>query len=217
MTPVIVLSNAYLSNGSEPFRIPRLAELPKFKLPPLPEPEQFKPYMRDSETLSRPWAHAGLKGYEHRVGGLEKTDGTGNVSHDPDNHELMSRLRAAKIAKVSAEIPPTKVSGTGEGELLVIGWGSTYGAITQAVNAARKEGLQVSSAHVWYMNPLPQDLGTVLRRFRKILVPEENFGQFRMLLRAAYGIEPLGLNKVQGQALNSDEVLQKIKEILRGN
>ena len=217
MTPVIVLSNAYLSNGSEPFRIPKLRELPKFELPPLPEPGQFKPYMRDPDTLARPWAHAGLKGYEHRVGGLEKADWSGNVSHDADNHELMSKLREAKIAKVAAEIPPVKVYGAEEGELLVLGWGSTFGAITQAVNAARKAGLQVSSAHVRFINPLPPDLGIVMRRFRKILVPEENFGQFRMMLRAAYAVEPAGLNKVQGQALNSDEVLQKIKEILRGH
>ena len=217
MTPVIVLSNAYLSNGSEPFRIPKLRELPKFEVPPLPEPEQFKPYMRNTETLARPWAYAGLKGYEHRIGGLEKSDGAGAVSHDPENHELMSKLRAEKIARVAAEIPPTKVYGAAEGDLLVVGWGSTFGAVTQAVNEARKTGLQVSSAHVKYMNPLPPDLGTVMRRFRKILVPEENFGQFRMMLRAAYALEPIGLNKVQGQALNSDEILVKIKEILRGN
>lgn len=217
MTPVIVLSNAYLSNGSEPFRIPKLKELPKFDTPQLPEPGQFKPYSRNPETLARPWAHAGLKGYEHRIGGLEKTDGAGAVSHDPENHELMSKLRDAKIAKVASEIPPTKVYGAADGELLVLGWGSTFGAITQAVNEARKAGLQVSSAHIKYMNPLPPDLGTVLRRFRRILAPEENFGQFRMMLRAAYGLEPIGLNKVQGQALNADEILAKIKEILRGN
>ncbi|MCX5784436.1 MAG: 2-oxoacid:acceptor oxidoreductase subunit alpha [Elusimicrobia bacterium] len=217
MTPVIVLSNAYLSNGSEPFRIPKLKELPKFDVPRLPEPGQFKPYMRNPETLARPWAYAGLKGYEHRIGGLEKSDGDGAVSHDPENHELMSKLRAEKIARVAADIPPTKVYGALEGDLLVVGWGSTFGAITQAVNEARRTGLQVSSAHVKYMNPLPPDLGTVMRRFRKILVPEENFGQFRMMLRAAYALEPIGLNKVQGQALNSDEILVKIKEILRGS
>ena len=217
MTPVIVLSNAYLSNGTEPFRIPKLRDLPKFEIPPLPEPGQFKPYIRNPVTLARPWAYAGLKGYEHRVGGLEKADGTGAVSHDPENHELMSKLRAEKVARVAAEIPPTRVYGAGEGDLLVIGWGSTFGAVTQAVNEARKTGLQVSSAHVKYMNPLPPDLGTVMRRFRKVLVPEENFGQFRMMLRAACMLEPIGLNKVQGQALNSDEILVKIKEILRGN
>jgi 2-oxoglutarate ferredoxin oxidoreductase subunit alpha len=118
---------------------------------------------------------------------------------------------------VAAEIPATKVCGAAEGDLLVVGWGSTFGAITQAVNEARRTGLQVSSAHVKYMNPLPPDLGTVMRRFRRILVPEENFGQFRMMLRAAYALEPIGLNKVQGQALNSDEILAKIKEILRSH
>lgn len=217
MTPVIVLSNAYLSNGSEPFRIPKLRELPKFDLPPLPPPDQFKPYARNPETLVRPWAYVGQKGYEHRVGGLEKADGTGNVSHDPENHEKLSKIRAEKVAGVAVEIPPTKVYGSDQGELLVLGWGSTFGAITQAVNEARKTGLPVSSAHIRFMNPLPPDLGTVMRRFRKVLVPEENFGQFRMMLRAAYGIEPAGLNKVQGQALNSEEVLARIKEILRGH
>ena len=217
MTPVIVLSNAYLSNGSEPFRIPKLRELPRLEVPPLPKPGQFKPYMRNPETLARPWAYAGLKGYEHRIGGLEKADGTGAVSYDPDNHEKMTKLRAEKVARVVAEIPPTKIFGASEGELLVVGWGSTFGAIKQAVTEARKMGLQVSSIHVKYMNPLPPDLGTVIRRFRKILVPEENSGQFRMMLRANYLIEPTGLNKVQGQALNSDEILGKIKEILRGS
>ncbi|HCE98608.1 MAG: 2-oxoglutarate ferredoxin oxidoreductase subunit alpha [Elusimicrobia bacterium GWF2_52_66] len=217
MTPVIVLSNAYLSNGSEPFRIPKLRELPRFEVPPLPEPGQFKPYMRSSETLARPWAYAGLKGYEHRIGGLEKADITGAVSYEPENHEKMTKLRAEKIARVVAEIPPTRISGANEGELLVVGWGSTFGAITQAVTEAREMGLRVSSAHIKYMNPLPPDLGTVIRRFRKVLVPEENLGQFRMMLRASYLIEPIGLNKIQGQALNSDEILSKIKEILRGN
>ena len=217
MTPVIVLSNAYLSNGSEPFRIPKLRELPRLEVPPLPEPEQFKPYMRNPETLARPWAYAGLKGYEHRTGGLEKADGTGAVSYDQENHEKMTKIRAEKVARVVAEIPPTKIFGSSEGELLVVGWGSTFGAITQAVTEARKMGLQVSSIHVKYMNPLPPDLGTVIRRFRKVLAPEENSGQFRMMLRANYLIEPTGLNKVQGQALNSDEILGKIKEILRGN
>lgn len=217
MTPVIVLSNAYLSNGSEPFRIPKLKELPKFELPPLPPPENYKPYMRDSDTLARPWAGPGMKGYEHRTGGLEKADVSGAISYEAENHEKMTKIREEKIARVVREIPPTKIHGDSEGELLVVGWGSTFGAISQAVSEARRTGFNVSAIHVKFMNPLPADLGTIMRRFRKVLVPEENSGQFRMMLRSACAIEPIGLNKVQGQPLNSDEVLHKIKEVLRGN
>jgi len=217
MTPVIVLSNSYLSNGSEPFRIPKLGELPKFELPPMPRPEDFKPYMRDRDTLGRPWASPGMKGYEHRTGGLEKAENSGAISYDAENHEKMTKIRDEKVARVVREIPPTKIYGAGEGELLVVGWGSTFGAITQAVSEARKTGLNVSAIHIKFVNPLPADLGTIMRRFRKVLVPEENTGQFRMMLRSAYALEPIGLNKVQGQPLNAEEVLGKIKEILRGN
>ncbi|MHB0997034.1 MAG: 2-oxoacid:acceptor oxidoreductase subunit alpha [Elusimicrobiales bacterium] len=214
MTPVIVLSNSYLSNGSEPFRIPKLSELPKFEPAPLPPPEQFKPYQRDPATLARPWAWPGMKGYEHRIGGLEKLEGTGAISYDPENHQKMTDIRAAKIAGVAREIPPTKLNGPEAGELLVLGWGSTYGAITEAMGEARKAGLSVSSAHIRHLFPLPPDLGGMLKRFRKVLVPEENTGQLRLLLRSEYLLEPLGLNKVQGQPLNSDEILAKIREVL---
>ena len=217
MTPVIVLSNSYLSSGSEPFRIPKLSELPKFQMSPLPAPEDFKPFMRDPDTLARPWTWPGLAGYEYRAGGLEKQDVTGAVSYDPENHERMTKLRAEKVARVAKEIPPTKIYGQSEGDLLVVGWGSTYGAITTAVNAARKAGLSVSSIHIKHIFPMPPDLGTIMRRFRRVLVPEENSGQLRLLLRSAHMLEPLGLNKVQGQPINSDEVLAKIQEILRGN
>ncbi|MCM2268214.1 MAG: 2-oxoacid:acceptor oxidoreductase subunit alpha [Elusimicrobiales bacterium] len=216
MTPVIVLSNSYLSNGSEPFRIPKLSELPKFEVSPLPAPADFKPFMRDPKTLARPWAWPGLKGYEHRIGGLEKADGSGAISYDPENHERMTRIRAEKIAGVAREIPPTRVKGKAEGELLVLGWGSTYGAIASAVSEARKAGLEVSSAHLRHVWPLPPDLGPLLKRFKKVLLPEENTGQLRMILRSEYMLEALGLNKVQGQPLNSDEVLAKIKEVLGG-
>jgi 2-oxoglutarate ferredoxin oxidoreductase subunit alpha len=216
MTPVIVLSNSYLSNGSEPFRIPKLSELPRFQLPPRPAPEAFKPYQRDPQTLARPWAWPGLKGYEHRIGGLEKADVTGVISYDPENHEKLTRLRAAKVAGIAGEIPPTKVNGREGGELLVLGWGSTYGAIASAVAEARRAGLDVSSAHIRNIFPLPPDLGAVMKRFKKVLVPEENTGQLRLLLRSEFLLEPAGLNKVQGQPLNPDEVLAKIKELLGG-
>jgi 2-oxoglutarate ferredoxin oxidoreductase subunit alpha len=214
MTPVIVLSNSYLSNGSEPFRIPKLSELPKFEPAPLPPPEQFKPYMRDPVTLARPWACPGMKGYEHRIGGLEKLEGSGAISYDPENHQKMTDIRAAKVAGIAREIPPTRLNGPEAGELLVLGWGSTYGAITEAMGEARKAGLKVSSVHIRNLFPLPPDLGGILTRFRKVLVPEENTGQLRLLLRAQYLMEPLGLNKVQGQPLNSDEILAKIREVL---
>ncbi|MDD2806714.1 MAG: 2-oxoacid:acceptor oxidoreductase subunit alpha [Elusimicrobiales bacterium] len=214
MTPVIVLSNSYLSNGSEPFRIPKLSELPKFDLPPLPAPEAFKPYLRDPATLARPWAWPGLKGYEHRIGGLEKADVTGAISYDPENHQKMTDIRAAKIAGIAREIPPTRLNGPESGDLLVLGWGSTYGAIIEAMGEARKAGLTVSSAHLRNLWPLPPDLGAILKRFRRVLVPEENTGQLRLLLRSEYLLEPLGLNKVQGQPLNADEILAKIKEVL---
>jgi 2-oxoglutarate ferredoxin oxidoreductase subunit alpha len=217
MTPVIVLSNSYLSSGSEPFRIPKLSELPKFQVSPLPKPADFKPFMRDPDTLARPWTWPGLAGYEYRAGGLEKADITGAVSYDPENHERMTKLRAEKVARVVKEIPPTKIHGQAEGDLLVVGWGSTYGAIKTAVNEARKAGLGVSSVHIRHISPMPPDLGPIMRRFRKVLVPEENSGQLRMLLRSTHMLEPLGLNKVQGQPLNSDEVLAKIHEILRGS
>ena len=217
MTPVIVLSNSYLSNGSEPFRIPKLGELPKFELPPMPVQADLMPYMRDHDTLARPWASPGMKGYEHRTGGLEKAEGSGAISYDAENHEKMTKIRGEKVARVVREIPPTKVYGDNEGELLVVGWGSTFGAITQAVSEARKTGLNVSAIHVKFVNPLPADLGTIMRRFRKVLVPEENTGQFRMMLRSAYALEPIGLNKIQGQPLNGEEVLGRIKEVLRGN
>ncbi|MDP2865655.1 MAG: 2-oxoglutarate ferredoxin oxidoreductase subunit alpha, partial [Elusimicrobiota bacterium] len=139
------------------------------------------------------------------------------ISYDPQNHEVMTKMRADKISRVVKEIPPTKINGPAEGELLVVGWGSTYGAITTAITEARKTGLKVSSIHIKHIFPMPADLGAIMRRFRKVLVPEENSGQFRMLLRSTYMIEPLGLNKVQGQPLNSDEILCKIQEILRGN
>ena len=175
---------------------------------------EIRHYKRDPKTLARPWAWPGLKGYEHRIGGLEKADGSGAISYDPENHQKMTDIRAAKIAGIAREIPPVKLSGPEAGELLVLGWGSTYGAIAEAMGEARKAGLAVSSAHLRNLFPLPPDLGGVLKRFKKVLVPEENTGQLRLLLRAEYGFEPLGLNKVQGQPLNSDEILAKVREVL---
>lgn len=215
MTPVILLSDSYLANGSEPFRIPELRTLPKFEMPPMPPADEYKPYMRDPQTLARPWAVAGTPGYEHRVGGLEKTNITGEISYDANNHDMMTHLRSDKIFRVVKEIPPTKIFGKPEGDLLVMGWGSTYGAITSAVHDCRKAGLSVSSVHVKHLNPLPPDLGVIMRRFRRILVPEGNMGQFRTLLSSRFLIDLIGFNKLQGQPLKIVEVKSEIERIFK--
>jgi len=219
MTPVILLTDAYLASNSGPLRIPDVEELPKLEMPPLPEAGRFAPYRRDPKTLARPWAVPGTPGYAHRIGGLEKTDGTGEVSYDPDNHERMVRIRSEKVSKVAGEIPPTQVEGRCEGNLLVVGWGSTYGAITSAVRECRESGLEVSGVHVRYLNPLPPDLGPILKRFRKILVCEENLGQFAAILRAHYLMEPATLHKVRGQPMKIADIREKIRELSgkRGN
>ncbi|MEA3306587.1 MAG: 2-oxoacid:acceptor oxidoreductase subunit alpha [Elusimicrobiota bacterium] len=213
MTPVVVLTNAFIANGSEPFNVSKACKLKDFKFPKLPPKENFMSYKRDEKTLARPWAKAGLAGYEHIIGGLEKDVETGWINYKPENHVKMTKLRAEKIARVVKDTPPTKIYGDREGEVLVVGWGSTFGAITTAVNEARKMGLNVSSAHIRYLNPLPSDLGTIMRRFRKILIPEENLGQFRMIVKANYLIDPIGLNKTEGQPLTSEDILRKIKKL----
>ncbi len=213
MTPVVVLTNAFIANGSEPFNVSKACNLKDFKFPKLPPKEEFKPYKRDEKTLARPWAKVGLAGYEHIIGGLEKDVETGWINYKPLNHVKMTKLRAEKVARVVKEIPPTKIYGDQEGEVLVVGWGSTFGAITTAVNEARKMGLNVSSIHIKHLNPLPSDLGTIMRRFRKILIPEENLGQFRMIVKANYLLDPIGLNKTEGQPLTSEDVLRKIKKL----
>lgn len=213
MTPVVLLSDGYLASSSGPLRIPSINELPKFEAPPLPTLGSFAPYKRDPDTLARPWACAGTAGYEHRIGGLEKTE-TGAISYDPDNHEMMTRKRAEKVAGAAREIPPTEILGSQEGELLVAGWGSTYGAITSAVTECQRKGMKVSSIHVRHMNPLPPDLGAILRRFRKILVPEENLGQFSFLLRSHYLVDTISLNVVKGQPIKIEEIRNKIQELL---
>ncbi|MBU2530740.1 MAG: 2-oxoacid:acceptor oxidoreductase subunit alpha, partial [Elusimicrobia bacterium] len=213
MTPVVVLTNAFIANGSEPFNVTKACNLPALKYAKLPPKEDFQPYRRDEQTLARPWAEAGKAGYEHIIGGLEKDVETGWINYKPLNHAKMTKLRAEKIARVVKEIPPTKIYGDQEGEVLVVGWGSTFGAIATAVNEARKLGLNVSSIHIKYINPLPSDLGTIMRRFGKILIPEENLGQFRMLVKANYLIDPIGLNKTEGQPLSSEYVLRKIKKL----
>lgn len=212
MTPVIVLTSAYIANGSEPFKIPSENELKNFELMPLPQPDKFQPYLRDSKTLSRPWAYPGLKGYEHRIGGLEKSGETGHISYDPENHQKMTDIRREKIRKIVSEIPPLEINGDKKGDLLVLSWGSAYGAANTAVKEAQKEGFKVSSVNLKFLNPLPGDLGEKLKGFKKILIPEENDGQLAYVIRAEYLTAPVSLKKSKGQPLNSEEILKAIKE-----
>jgi 2-oxoglutarate/2-oxoacid ferredoxin oxidoreductase subunit alpha len=220
MTPVFLLSDGYLANGAEPWLIPKPEDLPELKVvhPTGPnsngdEPPHFLPYKRDSR-LVRQWALPGTPGLEHRIGGIEKQDVTGNVSYDPANHEHMVRTRAQKIANIANEIPLLDVAGPAEGDLLVIGWGGTYGAITSAVQRAQRKGQKVAQAHLRYLNPMPRNTGDVLKRYKKVLVPELNAGQLRMLLRAEFLVDAIGLNKIQGRPFLVSEIEAKIDEML---
>ncbi len=216
MTPVFFLSDGYLANGAEPWLIPKVESLPRIEVKHATEPNhdgQFMPYKRDAR-LVRPWAIPGTAGLEHRVGGLEKEDVTGNVSYDPINHEHMVKTRAQKIANIADDIPDLTVEGPESGDLLVIGWGGTYGAITSAAQAARRKGQRVACAHLRYLNPMPRNTGDVLRRYKKVLVPELNRGQLRLLLRAEYLVDAVGLNKVQGRPFLISEIESKIEELL---
>jgi 2-oxoglutarate ferredoxin oxidoreductase subunit alpha len=214
MTPVILLSDGYLANGAEPWLIPKVDDLPPLAARFRTEPQGFFPYLRDETTLSRPWVVPGTPNMEHRIGGLEKEYLSGNVSYAPMNHEQMVRVRARKIAGIAAEIPPTEIHGAPSGELLVIGWGSTYGSIAAAVKAAQQQGKAVSHVHLRYLNPLPPDLGDVLLGFKRILVPEMNLGQLIKVLRAEYLVDAVGLNKIQGLPLKVSEILNRIDHIL---
>jgi 2-oxoglutarate ferredoxin oxidoreductase subunit alpha len=214
MVPVVVLSDGYIATGSEPWKLPDVASLPDLRTEFRTDPAGFTPYARDPETLARPWAIPGTPGLEHRIGGLEKEDVTGNVSYDPYNHEHMVRLRAEKVARIAREIPPLAVDGPSEGRLLVLGWGSTAGAITGAVNAARRGGLAVSRAHLRYLNPMPANVGEVLASFEQVLVPEMNLGQLALLLRARFLKDVITLSKVQGRPFTRTEILDRITQIL---
>lgn len=216
MTPVILLTDGYIANGSEPFKIPKIEDLPKIEVKFLEEGREFYPYMRNA-NLARPWVKPGTPGLEHRIGGLEKSHIFGTVSYDPENHDFMVRLRAEKIANVQKDIPDVEVLYEPEGELLVLGWGGTYGAIFHAVEKARKAGLKVSQAHLNYINPFPRNLGNVLLRFNKVLIPEVNLGQLAKLIRSEYLIKPIQFNKVRGLPLKSFEIQSKILEILSGD
>jgi 2-oxoglutarate/2-oxoacid ferredoxin oxidoreductase subunit alpha len=214
MVPVIILSDGYLANGAEPWKIPTVAELPEIPVHFETNPENFHPYRRDATTLARPWAIPGTPGLEHRVGGIEKQDVTGNINYDPLNHERMVRLRAAKVEAVADEIPDVVPVGDTSGDLLIVAWGSTHGPITAALNTARAKGQSVGHVHLRHLNPLPRNLGDVMKRYKHVLVPEMNMGQLLMVLRAKYLVDAQGYNKIQGKPFKQSEIEQKIDEIL---
>jgi 2-oxoglutarate ferredoxin oxidoreductase subunit alpha len=216
MVPVMYLSDGYIANGSEPWKIPDPDSIPQIDVKFRTEAEGFQPYLRD-ENLSRPWALPGTPGLEHRVGGLEKANISGNVSYDPENHEFMVRLRAQKVKNIENDIPELKVRGDKDAELLVIGWGGTHGAITEAVDRARNRGLKVARTHFRYLNPLPKNTGEVLKRYKKILCPELNMGQLSKLLRNEFLVDIESFNKIQGIPFKSSEIENKINSILGGN
>ncbi|HKI80932.1 MAG TPA: 2-oxoacid:acceptor oxidoreductase subunit alpha, partial [Pseudodesulfovibrio sp.] len=216
MTPVMVLSDGYLANGAEPWRVPDLSELPKIDIKYETKSNgEFMPYRRDPKTLSRPWAIPGTPHLEHRIGGLEKDHLTGNVSYDPANHEEMIQLRARKVAGMVQDVPDLQIEGPADAELLILGWGSTYGAIASACESLRNtEGLSVANAHLRYLNPFPANLGKILESFDQVLVPEMNLGQLRRLLRAEYLKPVMGLSKVQGKPFKVEEIVEKARAIL---
>lgn len=216
MTPVMILSDGYIANGSEPWRIPQAAELPKIHVEhPSANGSEFEPYARN-EYLSRPWAVPGTPGLMHRLGGLEKADVTGNVSYDPLNHQHMIDTRAKKVANVAQTIPPQAVAGPESGDLLVLSWGGTFGACSTAVRRLQAQGKSVAHAHLRYLNPFPTNLGDLLKSYKRVLVPELNMGQLLMLLRSKFLIDAIGLNKVQGKPFTVSEVMAKIEEVLAG-
>ncbi len=214
MVPVILLSDGYLANGAEPWRIPDVSELPSFPVHFETNPTDFMPYRRNPDTLARPWAVPGTPGLEHRIGGLEKQDVSGNINYEPLNHERMVRLRAAKVESIAQDIPDAVPVGDPDGDLLLVAWGSTYGAITAAVAAQRDRGRRIGHLHLRHLNPLPRNVGQVLKRYKRVLVPEMNLGQLVMVLRAKFLVDAQGLNKIQGKPFKQSEVEAAIEEAL---
>jgi 2-oxoglutarate ferredoxin oxidoreductase subunit alpha len=217
MTPVAYLSDAFLATGSEPWRIPDIADMPNLAVDNATDAATFHPYSRDPETLARPWAIPGTPGLEHRIGGLEKADVIGNVSYDPDNHHRMMTLRAAKVAGIADDIPPLEVFGPDRGDLLILGWGSTYGAIRSAVERLDADGKAVAHAHLRHLNPFPANTEAVLRSYRRVLVPEVNLGQLSMLIRARYLIDAVGYNRVRGKPFRIVEIIEEADRLLAEN
>ena len=218
MTPVMLLTDGYLANGSEPWIVPDIKELPpidvKFADKSNIVDGQFMPYLRNKDTLARPWAKPGTENLEHRIGGIEKEDVTGNVNYDPENHHFMVKTRALKVQNIANELPPTDVFGEKSGDLLILSWGGTQGACRSATEALVNDGKKVSHIHLRYINPLPNDLGELLIKFKHVLIPEINLGQLIKIIRAEYLIDAIGLNKVKGKPISSAEIQDNVKKIL---
>jgi 2-oxoglutarate/2-oxoacid ferredoxin oxidoreductase subunit alpha len=214
MTPVVYLSDAFLATGSEPWRIPDVADLPNIGVDNHTDRASFQPYARDPRTLARPWAVPGTPGLEHRIGGLEKADVTGNVSYDPENHHRMQLLRAEKVARIATDIPHLQVHGPERGDLLILGWGSTYGAIRSAVERLQEAGQSVAHAHLRHLNPFPANIEEVLRSYRRVLIPEVNLGQLLMLIRSRFLIDAHGYDRVRGKPFRITEIVEAAEQML---
>ncbi|MGD0429153.1 MAG: 2-oxoacid:acceptor oxidoreductase subunit alpha [Candidatus Acidiferrales bacterium] len=214
MVPVIILSDGYLANGAEPWKIPTVAELPQIPVHFETNPEGFLPYKRNPSTLARPWAIPGTPGLEHRVGGIEKQDVTGNINYEPLNHEHMVRTRAEKVEGIAQDIPEIVPEGDQSGDLLIVAWGSTHGPITAAMKPMREKGHRIGHVHLRYLNPLPRNLGDILKRYKKVLVPEMNLGQLSMILRAKFLVDAESYGKIQGKPFKQSEIEAKIEELL---
>lgn len=216
MTPVFFLSDGYIANGAEPWKLPEIDKLPKIKIShPTKADGPFLPFSRDEKTLARPWAIPGTPGLEHRIGGIEKADKTGNVSYDPDNHHRMTELRRDKIQRIADSIPPAEVYGDAKGKVLVLGWGGTYGTLHAAVHELRTEGKKVSACHLNYLNPFPKNLAEILKNFEKVLIPELNMGNLLFMIRAQFpGVQALGYNRVTGQPFKIKEIKEQIEKLI---
>ena len=216
MIPVMILSDGYVANGSEPWMVPSVNDLPQIKVTKATDPENFMPYSHAEGTVARPWAVPGTPGLEHRIGGLEKEDQTGNVNYDPDNHHYMNVHRQNKVDAIANYIPEAKAYGDESGEILVLGWGGTHGAIRSSVERAQNAGHSVSHLHLRYINPFPKNLGEVLSNYKKVLIPELNLGQLSTMIRAKYLVDAQGLNKVAGKPFTTTEVYNKILQMVKG-
>ena len=216
MIPVILLSDGYIANGSEPWKIPDVNTLPDMETRILKKKEGFAPFNHGNPDLARPWALPGTPGMEHRIGGLEKWEETGHVSYDPENHQKMVELRQEKVDIIARDLPPAKPFGKESGDLLVIGWGGTHGALRSAVETAQSEGMSVSHLHLRHLNPLPQNLGEILVKFQKVMIAELNLGQLSNIIRAKFLVDAVGLNKVQGKPFTQTEVFNKITKLVKG-
>ena len=217
MTPVVLLTDGYLANGSEPWKIPDVESLDSIDIEfaeGVKDGEEFFPYKRNEETLSRPWAIPGVPGLEHRVGGLEKAENTGHVSYDPDNHHRMVELRQEKINRIQNDIAQTEVYGDEKGDVLILSWGGTFGSCRSAVESLRDQGKSVSHVHLRWISPLPKDLGEIIIKFKNVLVPEINMGQLIKIIRSEYLVDAKGLNQVTGRPISASKIAEKVNEMV---